>query len=161
MLAIFFVLLYHKENKKGNTWVLSVFIVVTVGGEFCDGGGIGQTDGKESFMTEKRRYKRLDLDVSLEMERLDEEGMTTLKYAHVEVKDISRSGIGFTSKQKLEIGSYYDAKIQIWTKEVIDAVIEIVRSDKEGDGYHYGGVFIGMMDTDALKTDIYQIFNDK
>ncbi|MGN0481998.1 MAG: PilZ domain-containing protein [Lachnospiraceae bacterium] len=112
-------------------------------------------------MTEKRRYKRLDLDVSLEMERLDEEGMTTLRYAHVQVKDISRSGIGFLSAQKLEIGSYYDAKIQIWTKEVIDAVIEIVRRDREGDGYHYGGVFIGMMDTDALKIDIYQIFNDK
>ena len=112
-------------------------------------------------MEEKRKYKRLDLDVSLELERLDEDGMTTLKYEHVQVKDISRNGIGFVSKQWLEVGTYYDTKIQIWTKEVIDAVIEIVRYNKEGDGYHYGGVFIGMMDTDALKIDIYQIFNEK
>ena len=46
-------------------------------------------------------------------------------------------------------------------KEVVDAVIEIVRRDAlpEG-GYKYGCRFIGMTDTDALKIDIYQIFND-
>lgn len=46
-------------------------------------------------------------------------------------------------------------------KEVVDAVIEIVRrTDSEEGVYHYGAVFIGMTDTDALKIDIYQIFND-
>ena len=69
--------------------------------------------------------------------------------------DISRSGLGFKSKADLEIGSYYDTRIQIWTKEVVDAVIEIVRRDAlpEG-GYKYGCRFIGMTDTDALKIDI-------
>lgn len=43
----------------------------------------------------------------------------------------------------------------------VDAVIEIVRrTDSEEGVYHYGAVFIGMTDTDALKIDIYQIFND-
>ena len=28
----------------------------------------------------------------------------------------------------LQIHTYYDTKIQIWTKEIVDAVIEIVRS---------------------------------
>lgn len=112
-------------------------------------------------MEEKRKHKRLDLDVSVQLERLDEEGVTTLKYVHVSVADISRSGIGFTSSQELEIGSYYDTKIQIWTKEVVDAVIEIVRCEEASEkGYRYGAVFIGMTDTDALKIDIYQIFND-
>ena len=47
------------------------------------------------------------------------------------------------------------------TKEVVDAVVEIVRrTDSEEGVYHYGAVFIGMTDTDALKIDIYQIFND-
>ncbi len=111
-------------------------------------------------MEEKRKHKRLDLDVSIQLERLDEEGVTTLKYVHVNVTDISRSGVGFKAAQRLETGSYYDTKIQIWTKEVVDAVIEIVRVDEREDGYHYGAVFIGMTDTDALKIDIYQIFND-
>jgi D-mannonate dehydratase len=111
-------------------------------------------------MEEKRKHKRLDLDVNVQLERLDEEGITTLKYVHVEVTDISRSGIGFKSQQALEIGTYYDARIQIWTKEIIDAVIEIVRREDKDGGYQYGGIFIGMTDTDALKIDIYQLFND-
>ena len=112
-------------------------------------------------MEEKRRHKRLDLDVSLQLERLDEDGVTTLKYVHVDVTDISRSGLGFISKQELAIGSFYDTKIQIWTKEVVDAVIEIVRCDRQQDDMNkYGCIFIGMTDVDALKIDIYQIFND-
>ena len=97
-------------------------------------------------MEEKRKHKRLDLDVSVQLERLDKDGVTTLKYVHVDVTDISRSGIGFSSKQKLEVGTYYDTKI-------------VRRVDAEG-GSHYGASFIGMTDTDALKIDIYQIFND-
>lgn len=112
-------------------------------------------------MEEKRKHKRLDLEVNVQLERLDEEGVTTLKYVHVDVTDISRSGIGFSCNRELEVGSYYDTKIQIWTKEVVDAVIEIVRrEDEDGKGFHYGAVFIGMTDTDALKIDIYQLFND-
>ena len=57
-------------------------------------------------MEERRKHKRLDLEVRVELERLDEEGVTTLKYVHVEVTDISRSGLGFKSKADLEIGSY-------------------------------------------------------
>jgi D-mannonate dehydratase len=111
-------------------------------------------------MEEKRKHKRLDLDVNVQLERLDQAGITTVKYIHVDVTDLSRTGIGFKSQQMLETGTYYDAKIQIWTKEVIDIVIEIVRRvDKDG-GYQYGGIFIGMTETDALKIDIYQIFNE-
>ena len=50
-------------------------------------------------MEERRKHKRLDLEVMVELERLDEESVTTLKYVHVEVTDISRSGLGFKSKE--------------------------------------------------------------
>lgn len=112
-------------------------------------------------MEEKRKHKRLDLEVRIELERLDQDDITTLKYVNVDVTDISRSGIGFMATKELEIDTYYDAKIQIWTKEVVDAVVQIVRRQELPDGtYKYGGSFIGMTDTDALKIDIYQIFND-
>ena len=112
-------------------------------------------------MEEKRKHKRLDIDVSVQLERLDEEGITTLKYVHVDVTDISRSGIGFKANVPLELHTYYDTKIQIWTKEVIDAVIEIVRKQKMEDGTDkYGATFIGMSDTDAIKIDIYQVFRE-
>ena len=52
-------------------------------------------------MEEKRRHKRLELDVTVELERLDEDGVTTLRYSHVEVVDISRTGIGFKAGQRL------------------------------------------------------------
>ena len=81
-------------------------------------------------MEEKRRNKRLDLDVSVQLERLDEDGVTTLKYIHVDVTDISRSGLGFTSRQELAVGTYYDTKIQIWTKEVVDAEIAKMEESK-------------------------------
>ena len=34
-------------------------------------------------MEERRKHKRLDLEVMVELERLDEESVTTLKYVHV------------------------------------------------------------------------------
>ena len=73
-------------------------------------------------MDERRKHKRLDLDVSVQLERLDQDDITTLKFIHVVVTDISRSGIGFVSDQNLKVGTYYDTKIQIWTKEVIDRI---------------------------------------
>ncbi len=41
-------------------------------------------------MEERRRSKRLDLDVSVQLERLDTEGLTTLRFLHVKVFDISK-----------------------------------------------------------------------
>ncbi len=109
---------------------------------------------------EKRRHKRLDLDVSVELEQLGENGGTTFHFTHVDVTDISRSGIGFTSTKELAVGTCYDAKIQIWTGEIICVAIEIVRRAKHPDDYRYGCRFTGMSDEDAVKIDVYQIFHD-
>ena len=111
-------------------------------------------------MDEKRSAKRLDLDVVIELSRIDDDNdVTTVKMARVEVVDLSRNGIGFTTKQELKIGSFYNTKIQIWTKDIIEAIIKIVRCKEEGtDQYHYGASFVGMIDKDALKIDVYQMF---
>ncbi len=111
-------------------------------------------------MEERRRCKRLALDVSLELERLDKGGITTLKYVHVEVSDLSKTGIGFHCEQDLEVGSFYNAKLEIWTKEIIDAILKIVRKKEGADGFQYGGSFVGMTDPDALKIEIYQMFEE-
>lgn len=112
-------------------------------------------------MVEKRKAKRLELEVSIELSRiLEEDGVTTLKIAQVDVVDLSRNGIGFFTNQELEIGSFYTTKIQIWTKDIIEAIIKIVRCKKENGGYHYGAIFVGMIDKDALKIDVYQMFFD-
>ena len=69
-------------------------------------------------MEEKRKDRRLDLDVSIELERLDQGEVTTLKLIHVDVTDLSSSGMGFNTTQQMENGALYDTRIKIWTKEV-------------------------------------------
>ena len=112
-------------------------------------------------MEEKRRSKRLDLSVKIELSRIDQKDVTTIQYATVQVTDISKTGLGFISSRELEMGQYFDARIQIWTKEVIDVVLEVVRCEKVEGGYKYGCFFVGMTDTDALKIEIYQMFNEE
>ena len=68
-------------------------------------------------MEEKRKHKRLDLYVDVQLERLDEEGVTTLKYVQVDVTDISRSGIGFNAKTQLSVGTYYNTKSCIYRND--------------------------------------------
>lgn len=110
-------------------------------------------------MDEKRSAKRLDIDVVIELSRIDgDDGITTVKMARVEVVDLSRSGIGFVSNQKLEVGSFYNTKLQIWTKDIIEAIIKIVRCKEDDGTYRYGATFVGMIDKDALKIDVYQMF---
>lgn len=110
-------------------------------------------------MEEKRRDRRLDLDVTLELSRIDDpDGITTIRMVRVDVTDLSRSGIGFKTKQELAVGSFYNTKLQIWTKDIIEAIVKIVRCSEEGDEYHYGASFVGMIDKDALKIDVYRMF---
>ena len=113
-------------------------------------------------MEEKRKNKRLDIAVKVEVERIDTDKMTTVKYLTVDVVNISKSGLAFrTSEATFEDGACFDAKIQIWTKETIDAVFKVVRHNHLENGLtEYGCIFVGMTDTDALKIEIYQLFND-
>ncbi|MCQ2517718.1 MAG: PilZ domain-containing protein [Lachnospiraceae bacterium] len=103
-------------------------------------------------MEERRKSKRIQLDAKLMVKRLNGEGQNEVI---IEVFDLSKTGIGFNCKQPLMIGSVYEAYITIWTKEVIHAFIEIVRSTKEDNMFRYGGIFIGMPEMDARRIETY------
>lgn len=113
-------------------------------------------------MMEKRNSKRLDLDVTIELERIDSgDGEKSIEHINVETVDLSKSGIGFISDQKLELESFYNTKLQIWTKETISTIIKIVRRIELEDGtYRYGAFFIGMTEKTELKIGIYEILNE-
>ena len=49
-------------------------------------------------MEEKRKNKRLEIDVKVEIERIDEANITTVKYMEVEVTNISKTGLAFREK---------------------------------------------------------------
>lgn len=61
-------------------------------------------------MEDRRKSKRLDLEVAVQFKRLDKGEVTTISYIHVKVTDMSRSGIGFSAEHELEVGSYYETK---------------------------------------------------
>lgn len=111
-------------------------------------------------MEERRRSRRLPLDVALELERIDNQGITTLKYVHIAVHDLSKAGLGFHAQQELEVDSFYNVKLEIWTKEVINSIIKIVRCKQHDDYFEYGAQFVGMTEADALKIQIYQMLDE-
>jgi hypothetical protein len=112
-------------------------------------------------MEERRRHKRLPLEVTVELERLEQDSIVTAKYVTVEVFDLSKSGIGFISPEKMELRSYFDAKIKIWTGETLEVIINTVRELPLEKGYQYGGTFVGMTAVDALKLDIYHMLQEQ
>ena len=108
-------------------------------------------------MEEKRKNKRFDLKAELVMQRVDGSKNRSIP---ISVMDVSKSGIGFQCSEVLEMNSVYEIKLTIWTGDVLDAFVNIIRFDNSGNEYVYGGVFIGMTDADVSKINIYELFND-
>lgn len=104
-------------------------------------------------MEERRKSKRLELNSKLVIRRLDNEDG---KEIGIEVYDLSKTGVGFHCDTPLLIGSVYEGYLTIWTKEVLHAFVQIVRSEKEGEHYNYGAVFVGMPETESGRISTYQ-----
>lgn len=112
-------------------------------------------------MQEKRRSRRHEIDLEITLRRLNGGPLEQNAVPEtVELKDLSKSGLGFFCKKELEVGSFYDAKITLWTMESLTTMFEIVRCQPEGDGYMYGGVFIALPETDAFRIEVYEMFQD-
>ncbi|MCM1305497.1 MAG: PilZ domain-containing protein [Lachnospiraceae bacterium] len=78
----------------------------------------------------------------------------------IEVTDVSKSGIGFECKEQLQVGEVYESFLTIWTKEVIHAILRIVRIELKEQMYSYGAVFVGMPDTESARIEVYQTVED-
>ena len=105
-------------------------------------------------MDERRKKDRSDLDVKLRIKRLDG---TKIEEADVMVTDVSITGIGFVCSETLEMGSMYQGRLTLWTKEQINVVLEIIRMRKSEGKYRYGAVFIGMTELTANRIAAYQV----
>lgn len=109
-------------------------------------------------MEERRKSKRIDLTSKLLVKRLDSDVRDEVD---VEITDVSKTGIGFCCKTLLDMGAVYEARLTIWTKEVLHAFIEIVRIQKEGDIYEYGGLFIGMTEMELQRISVYSTVEEE
>ncbi len=104
-------------------------------------------------MEERRKSKRSELRSSLVMKRLDQGS----EEVGIDILDVSKTGVGFNSDRKLEIGAVYESYLTIWTKEVLHAFLEIRRIEKIAeDSYNYGAIFVGMPEMDAARIEVYQ-----
>ncbi|MCM1064909.1 MAG: PilZ domain-containing protein [Eubacterium sp.] len=108
-------------------------------------------------MNERRKSKRTSMPSRLMIKRLDggEDRQVT-----IEVTDVSKSGIGFECKEQLQVGEVYESFLTIWTKEVIHAILRIVRIELKEQMYSYGAVFVGMPDTESARIEVYQTVED-
>lgn len=107
---------------------------------------------------ERRRNKRTSMPSTLVIKKLG--GNNGNKEVSIDIADVSRTGIGFTCTEPLQIGEVYESFLTIWTKEVLHAFLQIVRIELKGDIYSYGAVFIGMPEMDSARIEVYQTINE-
>ena len=107
-------------------------------------------------MEEKRKAKRIPLEANLAINRVDG-GKSEL--VPIQIVDVSKSGIGFECARELEMSAVYGIELVLWTKEVINTFINIIRCDKKDYSFVYGATFVGITEADSCKIDIYDMFN--
>ena len=105
-------------------------------------------------MEEKRHSQRSELTSKLMIKRLDSQDAG--EEVTIDITDVSKGGVGFTCNKALEIGAVYESFLEIWTKEVLHAFLEIVRIEKKGDEYIYGSSFVGLPEMEAQRIATYQ-----
>ncbi len=110
-------------------------------------------------MEEKRHAKRMDLECKLLLKRLDNEDGNAREVS-VGVKDVSKTGIGFSCEEQLTMGAVYECLLKIWTGETLHTFVEIIRIVPKGGSNFYGGIFIGMPEMDQNRIQIYSEFSD-
>ena len=100
-------------------------------------------------MQEKRKFKRLPVEMKLEISSLFKQDNVLLSDidAPIHVTDVSKGGIGFTSASNLPLGFYFNACIQLG--EADDArlycVVKIIRKESQPTGENaYGCELIGV-----------------
>lgn len=107
---------------------------------------------------EKRKAKRINTNLQLRMEPIEDGGETII----ADVTNISKSGIGFETEHTLADHSFYRARLELETKESMDAIIETVRHSEnmknDEDKIQYGGRFIAMSNNDQFKIEVFRLF---
>lgn len=101
---------------------------------------------------DKRRSKRLDIDLSLKISNLFKQDNVIISGLNepIQVINISKGGIGFRTQAALPIGYYFNAKLVLGKDEnsVLYTVVRILRSelDRHSDYTVYGAEFVGKAD---------------
>lgn len=106
------------------------------------------------IMQERRKNQRIELEGKLLVKRMDQGGRA--ERISIGINDCSKTGVGFTCMERLDMGAVYEAFLTIWTKEVLHVFLEVVRIENKQNGrFEYGAIFIGMSEMDASRIETY------
>ena len=88
-------------------------------------------------MEEKRRSKRLDVDMSLMISNIFRQDNVMIENidAPIRVTNISKSGIGFETQALIPIGYYFNAKIKSYILLIIININYIIHNNFTGENY--------------------------
>ncbi|MGN0304615.1 MAG: PilZ domain-containing protein [Lachnospiraceae bacterium] len=104
-------------------------------------------------MDERRQKTRTDLQAFLNIKNICGNGV---KEVMIAVTNVSTSGIGFICEEKLKMGTVYEGRLTLWTKEMIPIFVKIIRIKELEMDYNYGAVFIGMPEVFINRIGLYQ-----
>jgi c-di-GMP-binding flagellar brake protein YcgR len=113
----------------------------------------------ENEMKDRRRYKRLPIELHLEVDEVFKQDYIVIQNlnASVSVFDISKSGMGFISEASLPLGFYFRGRINLGDGDFFFVVIQVVRAHiAENDTKVYGAEFVGLAPFLADKVDHYE-----
>lgn len=108
-------------------------------------------------MEERRKNRRLELSGELIIKGLG----GASEAVDINILDASTNGLGFKTQKQLTIGDIYEANLMIWNKERLHVFIQIARASVDEDGYHYGGVFIGMPEDVKMRIQVYETVEEE
>lgn len=98
-------------------------------------------------MNDKRRSKRVKITLDLMVSSLFGQDNNKISIdSPIEVKDISKHGMGFVSKSILPLNYYFNAALNLGTVDsTLYCVVKIIRCEPiDDDEYSYGCEFVGM-----------------
>ncbi len=113
----------------------------------------------DNEVRDRRRYKRLPIELHLEIDEVFKQDHIVIKdlNASVSVFDISRSGIGFISEAILPFGYYFRGRINLGDGDFFYVVLQIIRTHVTENSYKvYGAEFVGLAPFLADKVDKYE-----
>lgn len=110
------------------------------------------------MMKERRKAPRLSYNAILTIDEVynQEEVIKESREIPIKAVDISRGGIGFTAKEELPLGYYFNAKIDLGNGRQFYSVLKIIRKDTEDDELVYGCEFTGLADILSLYIDEFE-----
>jgi hypothetical protein len=98
-------------------------------------------------MSEKRRYKRLPIKLTLEVSNMfSQDGSIDIGNTEFNVFNISKAGLGFTTTSIIPLGYYFNATIEFeGTDDCMKYVVKVIRTEEIGNNEHlYGCEFVGL-----------------